>query len=260
MEILTPVLIVGIIGLLAGIILATASIIMAVPKDETAAALEEILPGANCGACGFSGCSGYAAAMAKGEAQPGLCSPGGKETAEKCAELLGSAAVEVERQSALVRCLGSNDNTFDKMIYDGIESCAAADLVAGGASACGYGCLGLGDCQRACEYGAIEICNGIAKVNPQKCTGCSKCISACPKGLIKFVPQKPQAIVRCHNCSTAKETMSVCKVGCIACKKCEKTCEFDAIHVINGLAEVTPEKCTACGKCIAACPRNIIGF
>lgn len=260
MTVLTPILIVGIIGLLAGVILAVASIIMAVPKDETAEALEEILPGANCGACGFSGCSGYAAAMAKGEAKPGLCSPGGAETAQKCAELLGSGAVEVERKTALVRCLGSYDNTTDKMLYDGIESCAASTFLAGGVSSCRYGCLGMGDCVRACEYGAIEVCNGIAKINPHKCTGCSKCIDACPKRLIEFVSLKTQAVVRCTNCDKAKETMQVCKIGCIACKKCEKTCRFDAVHVADNLARVDPEKCTGCGECVEACPRDVISL
>ena len=113
MEILTPILIVGIIGLLAGVILAVASIVMAVPKDEKAEALEEVLPGANCGACGFSGCPGYAAAMAKGEAQPGLCSPGGAEVAQKCAEILGGGDVQMEYKTALVHCLGSYDNRQD---------------------------------------------------------------------------------------------------------------------------------------------------
>ena len=156
MEILTPILIVGIIGLLAGVILAVASIVMAVPKDETAQALEEILPGANCGACGFSGCPGYAAAMAKGEAQPGLCSPGGAEVAQKCAKLLGGGDVRMEYKTALIHCLGSYDNTTDKMLYDGIPSCAAAAQLMGGITSCRYGCMGLGDCQRACEYGAID--------------------------------------------------------------------------------------------------------
>ena len=140
MEIITPILIVGIIGLLAGVILAVASIVMAVPKDEKAEALEEILPGANCGACGFSGCPGYAAAMAKGEAKPGLCSPGGAEVAQKCAEILGGGDVEMEYKTALVHCLGSYDNTTDKMLYDGIQSCSAAAFLMGGITSCRYGC------------------------------------------------------------------------------------------------------------------------
>ena len=144
MEIITPILIVGIIGLLAGVILAVASIVMAVPKDEKAEALEEILPGANCGACGFSGCPGYAAAMAKGEAKPGLCSPGGAEVAQKCAEILGGGDVEMEYKTALVHCLGSYDNTTDKMLYDGIQSCSAAAFLMGGVTSCRFGAWAWG--------------------------------------------------------------------------------------------------------------------
>ena len=258
MEILTPILIVGIIGLLAGVILAVASIVMAVPKDEKAEALEEILPGANCGACGFSGCSGYAAAMAKGEAKPGLCSPGGADVAQKCAQLLGGGNVEMEYKTALVHCLGSYDNTTDKMVYDGIPSCSAAAFLMGGITSCRYGCMGLGDCQRACEYGAITICNGLARVDPAKCKGCSQCVAACPKGIISLVPLKKQAVVKCSNCDKAKDTMKVCNIGCIGCGKCSRTCESGAIAVENGVAKVDPQKCTACGKCVEACPRHAI--
>ena len=258
MEILTPILIVGILGLLAGVILAVASIVMAVPKDETAAALEEALPGANCGACGFSGCPGYAAAMAKGEASPGLCSPGGAEVAQKCAQILGSGDVTVQEKVALVQCLGSYDNTTDKMLYDGIESCAAAAFLMGGITSCRYGCMGLGDCLSACEYGAIQVCNGLARVDTDLCKGCSKCVSACPKGLISLVPKKRQAAVRCSNCDKAKPTMDVCKIGCIGCGKCQRTCPSGAIRVENGVARVDPALCQACGQCIEACPRHVI--
>ena len=222
MEILTPILIVGIIGLLAGVILAVASVVMAVPKDETAEALEEVLPGANCGACGFSGCPGYAAAMAKGEAKPGLCSPGGAEVAKKCAEILGGGDVEVAYKTALVHCLGSYDNTTDKMVYDGIQSCSASTFLAGGIASCRFGCMGMGDCVRACEYGAVTVCNGAAQIDPHKCKGCSKCVQACPKKLISFVPLKKQAVVRCSNCDKGRDTMKVCKIGCIGCGKCVK--------------------------------------
>lgn len=260
MEIFTPVLIVGIIGLLAGVILAVASVVMAVPKDEKAEALEEILPGANCGACGYSGCSGYAKAMAEGTAQPGLCSPGGAAVAAECAELLGTGSVTVERKTAVVHCMGSHDNTDDKMIYDGIESCAAAALLAGGVSACAYGCMGLGDCVRACGYGAVTVCNGLAKIDPDLCKACGKCVSACPKGLLSLAPVKKVAVVRCSSCAKAKDVMAACKVGCIGCGKCARTCEAGAVTVTNGLAHINPEKCTACGKCIDACPRHVITF
>lgn len=258
MDILTPILIVGIIGLLAGVVLAVASIVMAVPKDEKAEALEAILPGANCGACGYSGCSGYAAAMAKGEAVPGLCSPGGAAVAAQCGKILGSGAVEMEKKSAFVHCLGSEDNTTQKMEYDGLESCTAASLLNGGSSSCRFGCLGLGDCMAVCDYGAIQVCSGLAVIDTDKCVACGKCVAACPKGLIKLAPVKAAAVVRCSNCDKGKDTMQACKVGCIGCMKCQKTCEAGAVTVQNGLASVDSEKCTGCGKCAEACPRHVI--
>ena len=258
MNIITPIIIVGVIGLLAGVILAIASIVMAVPKDEKAAALEGVLPGANCGACGYSGCSGYAAAMAKGDAQPGLCSPGGPAVAQACGEILGTGAVTMERKTALVRCWGNREHTGEKMIYDGLPSCAAALPLAGGPADCRYGCMGLGDCVAACEYGAVHVVDGMAKVDPLLCRACGKCVSACPKGLIKIIPVKTQAVVRCANCDKGKDVMAACKVGCIGCMKCVKTCPSDAIHVTNSLAQVDPASCTGCGQCVEACPRHII--
>lgn len=259
MSILSPILIVGVIGLLAGVILAIASIVMAVPKDEKAEAIEEVLPGANCGACGYSGCSGYAAALAKGEAKTGLCSPGGQAVAEACAEILGGGPVTVERKSAVVRCQGSFDNTTDKMIYAGIPSCAASAALAGGVSSCRYGCMGLGDCAAACEYGAVQVVNGAARIDPAKCRACGKCVTACPKGLIELIPlKKRQAIVRCQNCDKGRDVMSVCKVGCIGCMKCQKVCKFEAVTVENSLARIDPAKCVGCGLCVRECPRQII--
>ena len=258
MEILIPVLIVAGIGLVAGIILAIASVVMAVPKDEKAEAILEVLPGANCGACGFSGCSGYAAALSKGEAQVGLCSPGGEACAKACAELLGVGDVSVEKKTALVHCMGSYDMTSDKMNYDGIQSCSASTFLAGGITSCRFGCMGMGDCAAVCAYGAVSICNGLASIDPHKCRGCSHVRRRLPKGLISFVPLKKQAVVRCSNCDKGAQTTKVCKIGCIGCMKCEKTCEFDAIHVKDFHAVVDPEKCTGCGKCAEVCPRHVI--
>lgn len=256
-EILLPILIVAGIGLIAGLGLAIASIIMAVPKDEKAEAILEVLPGANCGACGYSGCEGYAKALAHGEAKPGLCSPGGAEVAKATSELLGVSG-DVEYKTALVHCLGSYDFTTDKMEYDGIMSCAAASQLAGGITSCRFGCMGLGDCMNACAYNAINICNGVAAINPDRCKGCSMCVKACPKGLISFVPLKNQAVVRCSNCDKGAATNKVCGIGCIGCTKCVRVCEFDAVKIVDSHAVVDPEKCTACGKCVEVCPRHVI--
>ena len=257
-EILLPVLIVAGIGLLCGLGLAIASIVMAVPKDEKAEAIEEILPGANCGACGYSGCAGYAKALSSGEAPVGLCSPGGAAVAAATAELLGVAAGEVEYKTALVHCMGSHDNTTDRMKYQGIGSCAAAVQLYGGISSCSFGCMGLGDCAAVCEYDAIKVCNGVASIDPTRCKGCSKCVQACPKHLISFVPLKPQAVVRCSNCDKGGVTRKLCKVGCIGCMKCVKACESGAVTVNQFKASVDPAKCTACGKCVEVCPQDCI--
>lgn len=257
-DILLPVGIVAGIGLLAGLILAVASVLMAVPKDRKTEELRAMLPGANCGACGFSGCDGYAAALSKGEARPGLCTVGGADTAKKLSEYLGVDAGSPEERRAVVRCLGSDDNTGDKVRYEGIRSCAAAVRLAGGPASCSYGCIGFGDCAKACQFGAISVRNGVAMVVPERCTGCSLCAAACPKQLIAMVPVKKQASVLCSSCDKGNVLGKVCSAGCIGCMKCEKTCHYGAIRVQDFLASVDPQKCTGCGECAAVCPRHVI--
>lgn len=244
-KILIPVLIVAGIGLLAGIILAVASAIMAVPKDEKAEVILEVLPGANCGACGFSGCSGYAAALSKGEAQPGLCSPGGEACAKACAELLARATLPSRKRRALVHCMGSYDCTSDKMRYDGIDSWRRIYPARRRYLQLPLRLHGYGRLRRRVRIRRNQRRNGMASIDPAKCRGCAKCTAACPKGLISFVPLKKQAVVRCSNCDKGAETMKVCKVGCIGCGKCMKACEVGAVKVTNFCAKVDPAKCSA---------------
>lgn len=258
MAILIPIIIIASIGIIAGLILAIASIVLHVPTDEKADAIQEILPGANCGACGYSGCSGYAAALAKGEAEPNLCAPGGADVMQQIVELTGGSAVAMERKTAMVMCMGNCDNTQNKMDYDGIPTCLAASQTGGGNSACSYGCLGFGDCVAVCQHDAIEVCNGVARVTPSLCKACTLCVKECPRSLIKMIPYKEQAVVRCNNADKGAITNKVCKVGCIGCMKCVKACEFDAITVTNFHATVDPEKCTNCGKCTEVCPKHCI--
>lgn len=257
-NILLAVCVVAGIGLIVGLVLAIASIIMAVPKDEKTEAVLQALPGANCGACGFSGCAGYAKALAHGKAESGLCSPGGEEAVNAIAKVLGITAGAVEPKTAMVHCMGSYDNTENRMEYQGINSCKAAALLNGGVGKCNYGCMGLGDCVAVCEYNAITVCNGVASIDYSKCKSCGKCVKACPKNIIGIVPIKKQAVVRCMNCDKGALTRKDCKVGCIGCMRCVKACPSGAIQVNSFNATVNPALCTGCGACAEVCGQGCI--
>lgn len=260
MDILIAVGIVAAVGVVAGIGLAVASVVMAVPKDEKAEQIRECLPGANCGACGFSGCDGYAAALSKGETDnTSLCSPGGNESAKKIAAVLGVEAGEVVPMAAVVLCKGHRQNATEKYIYRGVESCKMAVQLYGGPKDCVYGCVGLGDCVAACPYDAIHICDGIARVNPIMCRACQMCVKTCPKGLIEMMPlHTTMAAVTCKNHDKGAQTRKDCKVGCIGCMKCVKACEYGAVTVENFAAHVDYTKCVGCGKCHENCPTGSI--
>lgn len=258
--VLLAAIIVGVIGLVCGIALAVASIVFAVPVDEKAEAITEILPGANCGACGYSGCAGYAAALSQGQTtNTALCNPGGNEASAKIAECLGLEAGTVEPSAAVVLCQGNCDNASTKMDYDGVDSCRLASQLFGGPKDCVYGCLGLGDCVKACPYHAIHICDGVARINPALCKACKMCISTCPKGLIELLPlNKSKAAVLCKNKDKGVLARKECKMACIGCMKCKKVCECDAITVESFNAHVDTSKCIGCGKCEEACPVGCI--
>ncbi len=256
--IITSVIIVASIGLVVGLVLAIASIIMAVPKDEKAEAVLEVLPGANCGACGYSGCSGYAKALAHNKAENGLCSPGGEETIIAVAQVLGQSATQAIKTTAIVNCMGSLDNTKVCMNYQGIGTCKAGVQLYGGLKDCNFGCLGFGDCIKACEYNAIEVCNGVAVINEKNCKSCKKCVAVCPKSLISIVEVKPQAVVLCSNCDKGAKTRKDCKVGCIGCMKCKKVCPSNAVTITKFNATINPELCTGCFECVEQCPQKCI--
>lgn len=262
MEILKAVLIVAGIGLVLGLGLAVASIVMAVPKDERAEKIRECLPGANCGSCGFSGCDGYAAALSEGKTDnTALCSPGGNEASVQIAEILGVAAGEVKPQSAVVLCKGYNGAAAEKYTYIGVESCRMASQLYGGPKECAFGCLGLGDCIKACPYDAIHICNGVARVNPSQCRACGMCVNTCPKKLIELLPlHRVTAAVLCKNHDKGAVTRKACSSGCIGCMKCVKVCEEGAVKVVNFAAEVDYTKCVGCGKCVEACPTGAVNL
>lgn len=259
-EILFPVLIVAGIGLIAGLLLAVLSKLMAVPVDEKEEAVIQALPGANCGACGFSGCQGYASALAKGKTRDtGLCAPGGSEVSAAISEIMGLSASTIVPMTAVVRCMGNDDCAEKKLIYSGVSSCKMASQLFGGDKTCIYGCLGLGDCQRECPYDAINICGGVAIVSPELCKACKKCIAVCPKELIELMPKSgSKAAVLCRNHDKGALVKKECSTGCLGCTKCVKTCPEEAISMDNLVAKVDYDKCTGCGQCTDSCPNDTI--
>ncbi len=257
-EIGIAVAVVGVLALAAGLILAIASVVFAVPKDETVEKLKEALPGANCGACGYSGCEGYAAAMAHDGAPIGLCSPGGDEVAATTGAILGASGTVVKK-AARVHCAGCDGVTDKTHVYRGVPSCAAANKFYGGDKSCRFGCLGYGDCAAVCAYKAISLENGIASVDATRCVGCGQCVAACPKQLLSVTEQNREAaVVRCRNRDKGGVARKACKAACIGCMKCQKVCEAGAIKVTDHLAEIDPAVCTACGKCAEVCPQGCI--
>ena len=253
------VAVMGGLGLVFGLILAVASKVFAVEEDPRKELLEEVLPGANCGACGFAGCSAYADALIAGTTVVGACPVGGMEAAQKMASIMGvtNAGANI-RQVAMVRC-SSNGSDRVRYRYEGIQTCLAASrLPAGGPLACRYGCLGYGSCVEVCDFGAISIENGAARVDTEKCVGCLKCTAVCPRNLITVVPYGSEVVLQCSSRDKGVFTRSVCEDGCIGCGLCAKACPDGAITVENNLASIDYYKCTSCGMCIKTCPQKLI--
>ena len=259
MEILIPVLILAAIGIICAAVLTVASIFFAVKEDERAVAIRDCLPGANCGGCGYSGCDGYAKALADGsETRTNLCAPGGDSAAKDIAATLGVEAEDVVEKVAYVACNGTCDVVQKKYDYVGQKTCRTANLAYSGDRHCTYACLGYGDCVNVCPENAISIENGVAHVDPKKCVGCGICTRICPNSIIHLINDTTRVVVECSNHDTGAAVRKYCSNGCIGCKKCEKTCPNDAIHVIDNLATIDYSKCTGCGACAGACPVHCI--
>lgn len=258
-EILIAVIPVVIIGILCGAVLVIASKVMAVKEDERFPAVRDCLPGANCGACGFAGCDGYAKALCEDPSTPAnLCIPGAAGVAKQLGEVLGVEVADVAAQVAVVHCSGSCQHTQDKVVYSGIESCAAAKLLYGGKGSCTFGCLGLGDCAAVCPQNAIAIRDGVACVSAADCIGCGVCAKACPNHLISLLAETDGVVVACSNRDKGAATRKVCDIGCIGCRKCEKACPSGAIKVTDNVARIDYEKCTGCGACAEVCTTKCI--
>lgn len=260
-SIITAVLAVGILGLLLGALLAYASKIFAVETDPRADAILEVLPGANCGGCGFAGCSAVATAIAAGKAPINTCPVGGADVAAKVAVIMGQEAGEMVKQVAFVGCHACQEDCAQKFEYYGAKDCVQAAAYQNGSKVCESGCLGFGSCVKVCKFGAIKVNDkGVAEVDPEKCTSCGACAEVCPKGLIKLMPYGKAVNIACSNKGKGKEVKAACKSGCIGCGICEKKCPFDAVHLNKetNLPEFDYEKCRGCMVCAENCPQNAI--
>ncbi len=252
-------LVVGGTGLFIGVFLGVAGKKFAVETDPREESIGNVLPGNNCGGCGYAGCQGLAAAIAKGEAKVNACPVGGAPIAEKIAAIMGMEAQSSVHKVAFVKCAGTCDKAGSDYAYYGIKDCTMASMMQnGGQKSCNYGCLGYGSCVRACPFDAIHIVDGIAVVDKDACKACGKCITACPKNLIELVPYGQKHLVQCSSKDKGKDVIAACKVGCIGCKMCQKVCEANAVTVEDNLAYIDPEKCSNCGACAAKCPKGII--
>ncbi len=258
MSIVYPVIVLGGLGLLFGIGLSLASKAFSVERDPRIDEVRKALPGANCGACGYPGCDGLASAIVAGEAPVDACNVGGAPVAEKIADIMGVNVTESVRYVATVLCQGDCNKAKEKYIYDGIMDCRAQNMLAGGSKSCSYGCLGYGTCKDVCEFDAIQIIDGIAVIDKDKCTACKRCISVCPKGIIELIPYEQEVIIKCKSRDPGKIVRNNCNIGCIGCGICAKNCPQEAIELENNLAKIDYEKCVNCGICAEKCPTKAI--
>lgn len=259
--ILLSTTVMGTLGLITAIVLVYASKKLEVKIDPNIEHIDKILPGLNCGACGYAGCLQYAEAIASGKAKLNLCRPGGQKVIAALNEYTGKTAKAGEELVAQRFCGGGINEAKTKYAHVMIKSCRAAAIVNNGFKECPYSCLWLGDCSRACPVSAITMGeDGLPNVDKNKCTGCEKCVKECPRNVLRLVPKKSIVHVRCSTNDPPRVVVKVCSVGCIGCKACEKACPFDAIHVpaIGNPAIIDYAKCKNCQKCVKVCPRKII--
>lgn len=252
------------IGVIAAIVLFFVSQKFKVFEDPRIDTTEALLPGANCGGCGYPGCRGLATALVENDDISALyCPVGGAQTMKTVAEHLGKAAPEREPQVAVVRCNGTLCNRARTNLYDGATSCAVQASLYGGETGCSWGCLGKGDCTVVCNFDAIVINpeTGLPEVDPNKCTACGACVKTCPKSVIELRRRgvrERRIFVSCVNRDKGAVARKACQTACIGCGKCVKACAFDAITLENNLAFIDSAKCKLCRKCVAECPTGAI--
>jgi len=256
----TTLIVLAALGVVFGIALAIVAARFVVKVDPKVEQVRETLPGANCGACGFAGCMGYAeAVVGNPDVAVSMCAPGKSPVAEKIAVITGKKAEKVDPKIARVFCQGGHSLSQRKFIYTGVQDCTAAVLAAGGDKSCEYGCLGYGTCMRACPFDAITMsADHLPVINPDKCTACGKCVAACPKQVIELAQASKAVVVSCHSRDKGVDVKKKCQVGCIACGICVRTCPVDAIKVDNNFARIDHSKCIVCGLCVKKCPTSAI--
>ena len=247
MNIVSAVILCTIVGAIGAVVLVLAAKFMAVEEDPRIEEVSACLAGANCGGCGYAGCADYAKAVVMDGVPCDKCAPGGPKAAAAIAKIMGGEASAVEKK-AVVQCQGNSEHCKPSYEYKGIQTCAAAATLYGGPKTCTFACIGLGDCTKVCKFDAIHIVDGVAKVDKDKCTGCGACANICPKHVIMIDaggPRKP--VVMCSNQDKGAVANKLCTTSCIACGMCERTCKFDAIHVVDGVARIDYDKCKGCG-------------
>jgi Na+-translocating ferredoxin:NAD+ oxidoreductase RNF subunit RnfB len=233
-----------------------------VEEDPRVEQILGYLPGVNCGACGRASCRSLAEAMVKGEALASACVPGGNDVGEKIAALMGVESGSTQSKVAFLHCGALHSERRKKAEYEGVKSCQAANLLMGGDLACGYGCLGYGDCQASCPFDAIIMNGGLPRVDAAKCTGCGNCVRACPRSLITLEVLDGELHFRvvCSSLDKGKKARKVCEKACIACGLCVKVCPFDACELQDNLAVIDQRNCQTCGVCAPRCPTGAISL
>jgi len=257
---LASIFFLSLLGFTIGLILAFAANKFHIDVDQRVKQLEEALPGINCGACGYAGCSGYATAIVNDNAEIQLCSPGGQDVIKEISTIMqkDASANNIIPKTAYVFCQGGT-HAKDSYIYNGVKTCKAASLYEMGPKLCNYGCLEFGDCIEVCQFDAIHYSDyGVPVVDEAKCTACGACVTACPKDLIEILPLKEIREVTCKSHDMGKVARQVCETACIGCTLCVKSCPYDAIVMDNNLAVINPEKCINCGICVEKCPTKAI--
>lgn len=255
LEILFAFILLGGLCAVFGVMLSVADKKFAVETDERVSKVRGFLGGVNCGVCGAAGCDVFAQRVAAGELDPGMCPAA---DVEAIGEILQIKVTSGEKKVARVICQGIEGIAKERYEYDGYESCIIASAMAGGPKLCMFACVGLGDCVRACAFGAVRVENGVAKINAAKCVGCGVCVAKCPRNVIRLAERDERVMVLCRNGEEGRTARAQCMKACIACGRCVKECKYDAIFVSNGFAKIDVEKCTRCGDCIGVCPCGCI--